>query len=271
MTPELKLGLGLGSCESEAGGAAAPEWLPEGALIYADFVNGNYWADDAERTASEIFELGTGNGGTQNTITVEGLDLHVWFDEVEFLQPGSVSAKSGILSSLNSVMATGFTVFIEYEMNSDDRDNFDIGGLFFIADTVNPFDATKALYSTASPTVEDKNILITNDYSTLVIQTDADDSLPKLTGTYKTAVSFGMSLGGGLYRTSGSLDGSLPDQANLDFMDQNYSPNENIGTVLNMSLFNAEAAFAGRIAAAIRKLVIFNTPKTEAELQALTA
>lgn len=31
-----------------------PSWLPDGALIYADFVNARYWADGAEKTVSDI-------------------------------------------------------------------------------------------------------------------------------------------------------------------------------------------------------------------------
>jgi hypothetical protein len=55
------LGLGLGMSRrkplsvGEGGGGGVPEWLPDGALAFADFKNGNYYASGAEITLTDMW------------------------------------------------------------------------------------------------------------------------------------------------------------------------------------------------------------------------
>jgi hypothetical protein len=56
-------------------GAGLPEWLPAGAVIYADFVNGRYWAGGAERTLNQMFYATShvGSWDPETDITPDGL------------------------------------------------------------------------------------------------------------------------------------------------------------------------------------------------------
>lgn len=39
-------------CTESGGGGTTPEWLPEGAVAYADFVNGHYWIEGSGQVAA---------------------------------------------------------------------------------------------------------------------------------------------------------------------------------------------------------------------------
>lgn len=71
----LGITLGSGQCvPSEGGGGGAPAWLPEGALIYADFVNGHYWAGGAEVAVTDLWLQDNNSGYDFNAATDIGVN-----------------------------------------------------------------------------------------------------------------------------------------------------------------------------------------------------
>jgi hypothetical protein len=67
--------IGAVACNSTSGGGSGPEWLPDGAIDYADFENGNYYTDGAEAALADLFSPNASFGSftPANVVADQGL------------------------------------------------------------------------------------------------------------------------------------------------------------------------------------------------------
>jgi hypothetical protein len=87
--------------------AGTPAWLPEGAVVYADFVNGRYYADGAETTLGAMWTEDAINYGPFNPVTdIDGSGLVAGFP---------------ILVGSADLIAEGFTVVLRATTVAPDK------------------------------------------------------------------------------------------------------------------------------------------------------
>jgi hypothetical protein len=94
---------------SGGGGGGDPEWLPAGALAYADFVNGHYYADGAEAARADV--------------VVEDLNWGT-FDPAEIVPstgfaPASTFSGPVLAPALSSLITSGATIVFTVSAATD--------------------------------------------------------------------------------------------------------------------------------------------------------
>lgn len=87
---------------------AGPEWLPSGALAYADFANGHYYFDGAEHTLGEMFESNVNVGDFNPSQVQNGVGLVIDDQSSENL-PALTSAAATAFLSTGATVAADFT------------------------------------------------------------------------------------------------------------------------------------------------------------------
>ena len=103
----------LSYAEVRGGGGDTPEWLPEGAVAYADFVNGHYYAGGAETTAGAVFESETVNAVDYipaNIVAASGYE-----------SDAAVSCGAKFTDAVLTEIGNEFTIVVEFSKAVNDK------------------------------------------------------------------------------------------------------------------------------------------------------
>lgn len=157
------------------GGGDTPEWLPDGAIAYADFVNGHYYAGGAETTATSMFQSDTVDGDTFSPEKIESA--------VGYVSQADGSDTPAFSFVDTSAILPGATYVIEYENGTD--------GLMYL------MEYTQDTYSTQWDAQTRFDGIRLRDTATT-----ATDENPLSVGLHKWALTFdaaglGLSIDGG--------------------------------------------------------------------------
>lgn len=179
----LHLGLGLQTIRGTADGGT-PEWVPEGDIAYADFVEGNYYADGGEVAVESVVDL-AGASITANGLEVESDTTDPsWVAAFLQLLSDGISTELGVCLVMDiflpGLASTGYLLgMTDLEWNWETDIHLDVNGGVNNRVRLSDYDALEALHAT--------NLLI--------------GSLNRV------AVTLNRSLGGGSYQYAVSVNG----------------------------------------------------------------
>lgn len=235
----LKLGLGLGIVES---GGGAPAWLPEGAVIFADFVNGNYYYNGASQIQADFITLNHGS------IDAGGLLVQASATVMPAL-------KSAILTQINNdLLATGFSAV--FNIARTDSLGGSSAGVVELNDTSNPVAAVESIYVFVSETATSIEDFI-NINKTVPFA-------PNLTGVSKVGMTLSKPSGPN-FTFSVTIDGNAVGTGDLaDSLAARYP-----GGIQSMTV-GGSIQGGGPLEGRLQSFYIL-APVSDAQLQALTA
>lgn len=165
-----------------------PEWVPEDATVFLDFVNGRYFAGEAPRAIATLL----GGGFDAGEISGSGM----FFD---FAGTNLPTAAGAFLSDLAAGLAAGCTLLFDMEFV-----NAPFGWIMFVGDAAD--------WGSSS-----EDIVVAADDNTYDEHTLNVGSALSGTGVHKLAQTFNRNVGGGSYEYARCVDGAAADTQTVGY------------------------------------------------------
>lgn len=224
--------------------AAEAPWLPAGALVYLDFIEGNYYGAGVKPISLLL-------GGGLDIGDIDANGMAVWHTN-----SNRPTATGVFAEAIEAGLAAGLTVIFEI-----DWDGGAGSGLLSISDS-SDFNGAGFNLETYTGSGLDANVTM-SDYDTL----DLQDNFPSFLdpGINRLGMTFSRDIGGGSYRYAASVNGDAAIT-----QDVTYSAEVNFPTVGKIAIGHIDDFSTAFDAAYIRSITVYPAVD-ETELAALTA
>lgn len=240
---------GVTAIRRRAAAGGTPPWLPDGALAHLDFVNGQYYADGAERSILTIL------GGAFDPDDIGASGMAVWTSNAN--RPTAIGALADVIEA---GLASGMTVICEAYITGEGTSGSAHFAPIALADTDDFSTATWELnvyagIGTGWAQIEDFNAVdLFSDHS-------FDDD-----GINRWGFTISRDIGGGSYRYAATMNGEAAGTDTVAYAADANFPSAGPGIIAV-----GHAGNDGRTATAsyIRTLTIY-AAVDETELAALT-
>lgn len=234
-----------GASAESGGGAETPFWLPDGAIAHLDFVNGNYWAGEAERTHTDIL------GGNFDPADIDANGL--------FMQLGAnmhgPTAIGALFTDLVNFLQAGCTIAVDLDAESGGSLTFPEGTIIYYFDDPDPDAANHFLE--VKPSTSPRSVTIGDDETLFV--GGSGSSIFTSTGVQAAAFTLNALVSGPAYRYAVSVNGGAAANS-----DQSYDASHI--SVASIRLFAVQEWDYGLEDCYVRRLTLFPPVSDLAEL-----
>lgn len=187
-----------------------PDWLPEGAVVHLDWVNGNYWAGSAERVDTDIL------GGDYNPAKIDaarGLFMQLG---AEMYGPTAIGA---LFTDLVNYLQAGATFAIDIDAGEAPA-NFPEGTIIYFFDDADPDLANEFLEVKFSTSPRSVNM---GDSQSLTL-TGSSPNIFEMTGVQVAAFTVNGPVAGPLFRYALSINEGAQQQTDKSYDASYLSP-----------------------------------------------